>query len=1059
MADINMRILLSAVGGAGVSSAISSIGNSMGGLNKTLLGIGVAAVGAAVGLGVASVNAASQFQTAMDQNVAHAGLAKDQVDNVTKALLQMGPTVGQSPTVLAQAMYPVLSSLSGISNQGAKTALALDEVKLASESVAGSTTSVTSVTNAASAAFNAFGLQTNNANTNTARMNNLFDVMNRTVSDGNMQWSNYSNVIGKLSVVSHATGVSFNETNAALADLTNSGYSAQLGATYLGNTYNTLYIKTDAMAKNAKSLGIAFDETKYKTMNLGQRLTYLRDITGDNQAKLLKLMGGNSTALKTFDALSNSIKQYNSNLDDLNHSQGATAQAFETASSSFGFAMQRVQAAGQSLLITIGLQLLPTLTKIATSIIPVISRMSDWIAKSGILTTAANTIANGLSRLVSIGTSVVSFFQHNTAAMNTLKIAALGFLGAALGSLVFGFYTWAAAATAAAIATLAATWPFLLIGAAIGLVVGGFILAYNKITPFRNAVNSVVQFVTSNFMPAMRSVGNFLTSTFGPIFQQIGQWIMGSLVPALRNVGTFISSNLLPPLRSVGNYIATNFMPTLRMIGNFLTSTFAPVWQQLVSIFNSQIRPAFAQLVTALQPVVNAFKQLIPALQPLLPLLGMVAAVIGGVVIGTIVVGLGLLAGLIAGVVKGFAQMLPGIATAFAGIINVVKGFIQLVIGTFQMMFGLIQGISTGNWSMFQRGWQNMVNGVVSIVKGLWQMISGTFSAGFGFITGFLSGFVSTVVGFFTHLYDTLVGHSIIPDMVNAIVSWIAQLPGRVGAFIQALISVGVALFMSLASQAGQLASNLVSNVVNFFAQLPGRVGAELRSMISIATGILDVFVSTVFNIGANIVNNIANGIRSAVGNVTNAISSVTTAIGKFLPHSPAEQGELSHLNEYGPSLVTGFAHGVVTSLPIMQNAMGQLTGHVGQALARVADPSTFADQLSFTGAPLAIYSGTRAPVATRAVKQEEAQDRKEARKAAAEAKKEAAAQKREEKKAAADEKKHVHADIRQIKAELHIHTNNTKLDHAQIQEIVDRAAPQFGQAMAEQIRAQFGSI
>ena len=121
MTDIPLRILLQAQNQA--SSVVKSLvgdltGNS--GLSKALAGVTVAGAGMAVGIGVDAVKKASDFQNAMQQNVAHAGLAKDQFNAVSQSVLQMSSDVGQMPTDLAQGLYPILSGFSGITNQAAK---------------------------------------------------------------------------------------------------------------------------------------------------------------------------------------------------------------------------------------------------------------------------------------------------------------------------------------------------------------------------------------------------------------------------------------------------------------------------------------------------------------------------------------------------------------------------------------------------------------------------------------------------------------------------------------------------------------------------------------------------------------------------------------------------------------------------------------------------------------------------------------------------------------------------------------------------------------------------
>src|SRR5579883_929734 len=487
--DLALRIVLSAVD-TGASSVIKNVSSSLTG-NPGLTGSVVAASAAVaamgIGLGVASVQAAGNFQQAVLQLVSHAGLAKDQVNTVTQALIQMGPAVGQSSTVLAQALYPVLSSLSGITDQSAKTQVSLTELQDAAESVAGSTTSVASVTNAASAAFNAYGLGTNTTALNIARMNTLFDEMNATVSAGNMQWDSYSRVIGKLSVASHAAGVSFNEENAALADLTNSGYSTQLASTYLSNLFTQLDLKTDSLAKNAKKLGITFDEQKFKSMSLGQQIEYINKATDGNQSSILKLLNNNSTAFKTFEALSGSLKNYQGNLDSLNHSQGTTAQSFATASQGFNFAMQRLQAAGQSFLITVGTQLLPLFTKLVTAVTPIVSSFATWLVQSGALKNGLQFLVGTITNLVNAGVTVVTFFQHNQAAVVALQAGVFALAGAIVAAMIPSLIAMATAAWAAIVPLL----PFIAIGAAVGLVIFGIVeavLHWGQITTWLSGV-------------------------------------------------------------------------------------------------------------------------------------------------------------------------------------------------------------------------------------------------------------------------------------------------------------------------------------------------------------------------------------------------------------------------------------------------------------------------------------------------------------------------------------------------------------------------------------------
>jgi TP901 family phage tail tape measure protein len=404
---------------------------------------------AAIGLGVIAVKAASDFQTAMLSLVAHAGLAKNQFDKVSQSVLAMSSDVGRSPTQLAEALYPILSAFSNITNQSAKTDLALHTLKLSFEAVAGTTVSGTAVANAAVGTFNALGLATNNAATNAKRMTGLMDIMDLTVQQGNMQWDAYKNVISKLAVSIQGTGIKFTEASAALATLTNMGYSAQKAQTYLSNTFTTLGIKTDTLAKHAAKLGISFDQAKYGPMSLADKIQYLNQITDGNKQKLLALMGNNSTALKTFNALSTGINGYKTNLQALNHAQGALKTSFDTASQGFSFQMSRIKAAGEAILITIGTKLLPVISSIAAKVTPVLVAFAQWIIKShavenvmawlGVAFQTAGQILAWLApifmKVVGAIAIAVNWFMKNKTAMEAVKDIAIG-LGAVIAGIV-----------------------------------------------------------------------------------------------------------------------------------------------------------------------------------------------------------------------------------------------------------------------------------------------------------------------------------------------------------------------------------------------------------------------------------------------------------------------------------------------------------------------------------------------------------------------------------------------------------------------------------------------
>lgn len=171
------------------------------------------------------------------------------------------------------------------------------------------------------------------------------------------------------------------------------------------------------------------------------------------------------------------------------------------------------------------------------------------------------------------------------------------------------------------------------------------------------------------------------------------------------------------------------------------------------------------------------------------------------------------------------------------------------------------------------------------------QMFGGLVTAAGVVINGlqqlydFIVGFVQGVVTFFT--VD-------LPNGINALIQWFAQLPGNIAAFLSSIISNVGSWVGNMASNAANAGSQFVSNVVNFITSLPGniasflgqvisRVGSWVGEMASGAARAASQFASSLINglasipgqvvsIGSNIVQGMINGVTRAAGSLIGAV-------------------------------------------------------------------------------------------------------------------------------------------------------------------------------------------
>ncbi len=510
-------------------AAGADMGKALAGVTVAVAAIGTAA---AVSIGTKAVQAASDYQQSLLKIQAYAGLTKQQTDSMSQSLMTMATQVGLGPKELADALYPLISS-------GYSASDALNMLKLSAETAAASGAKTSVVADGLSTVLKTFDIDASSSSY-------VMDVLNKTVAQGKMEFPALAAVIGKLSLAASGAHVPFTDMNAALDTLTTHGFpSVTQASNALGNLFTQIGVKTDMMAKRAKAAGISFDEHAFSSMNLSDKIAYLNKVTDGNQGKLLTLIGGSSLALKAFNALSGGADDYSATLKKLQNAHGTTAQVFATAQQGFNQQMNQVKASIDVLMIKIGTALLPVLGQLMSQITPLITKFTDWATKHHVLENVASTLGTVLggligfiTTLITVTANVVHFFQQNEVALNALK-AVLIVAGVQIASIVVpAFIMWAGAALMAAINTLIAIAPLLLIGAVIAAVVFGIIEAIQHWGAIVKWLQGVWGAVSSWFMGMLHALGAFFVGVWNGIVN--GLKVAWNFIVAVVKVGAHL---------------------------------------------------------------------------------------------------------------------------------------------------------------------------------------------------------------------------------------------------------------------------------------------------------------------------------------------------------------------------------------------------------------------------------------------------------------------------------------------------------------------------------------
>ncbi len=485
---------------------------------------------------------------------------------------------------------------------------------------------------------------------------------------------------------------------------------------------------------------------------------------------------------------------------------------------------------------------------------------------------------------------------------------------------------------------------------------------------------------------------------FGPIkarWGQFQQWWATNVSPIFGNLWQGIvdaagAVDWWAPFRSIGDLFGSDTTIGSAASGWWaqITEPFSGLWDEIKASFSkawANLEPEFAKFGDAFGGVFQGFRDAWAKIQPAFPVIMQVI----GAVVASIVGFVGVLAIIISNIV----------ANVIVPLINTVVSIVTAIIRVFAGLVEFFRGIFSGDLAM---AWA----GIVDIFMGAWDLIYAVFRGAWDLIWGVVVGIKDGVVGAFQWLSDVLVGHSIIPDMITAIIEWFKSLPGKVLEFITNLVTAAIswfvdlknkaiekvvelvgsviAWFINLKDQAIEKISALVSSVVSWFTGLPGKAASALGNTVTFLVtkggdlitglwdGIKNIWESTktwftnlpgniltalgnlntiLKNAGKNIIQGFWDGMKEVWENTKKFVSGIGTWISD---HKGPKQYDLKLLVPAGGWIMDGLEKGLSSGLP---GILKTVTGISESILRTAGDANRFAIASMSTDAALAARS------------------------------------------------------------------------------------------------------
>ncbi|MBR5823802.1 MAG: hypothetical protein IKY67_06635 [Paludibacteraceae bacterium] len=368
-----------------------------------------------------------------------------------------------------------------------------------------------------------------------------------------------------------------------------------------------------------------------------------------------------------------------------------------------------------------------------------------------------------------------------------------------------------------------------------------------------------------------------LSTAIGAVVRAVAGFVAGlsagtlaaiaAAIVAVISVVVFLKENWEAVTEAVKKFFETNIVPKLDAIKQSwenIKTSLASAGQAFLDAIPPEFKEALIAIGTKIGEIVQGIADWLAQVD-ILGAIGTAFEVLGGIIFAAV-----------SGVIMGAFEMFIGTIESLS---KIVEGLVDIFAGTIE----LIVGLCTGDLKAAQTACEKIGEGIVKVFKGLYNLIVKP-----------IEDFVNGVIDWFVTLWDELVGHSIVPDMIDDIVEWFGSLGdkifGPLKQFVDGVIQKFKDMWTSIktwfnSNVAPKFTKDYWSNKFDVIrTSITEKLNAAKTSITSIWTTIRDWFTSNIapkFTVSywANKFGAIKDGARQAFNNLITIVESAINGI------------------------------------------------------------------------------------------------------------------------------------------------------------------------------------
>lgn len=571
-----------------------------------------------IGLG-SSIKTFADFEKGLSNVKAVTGATNAEMKQLSDTAKDLGATtawsaveVTQAEELLGQAGFTVKETTSALPG-------------LLSLASAGSL-DLASATDIAVGALKSFNLNANDSG-------HVADVLALSASATNSNVTDLGETLKYVAPVAQSLGISFEDTAAAAGLLSNANIKGSQAGTILRQTMARLASPTKEAAGVMKKYGInAFDaqgNMKPLSALVDDLNASLKGLTSQQKADVISTIFGTESMSGVLALMNQGGQSLGDLSKKLSESKGAADEMANIKLDNLWGQFEELGGAIDTMKINLGEKLAPYTKDFAQWLISKVPQVGDTIVRvvDTIITKMPEAL-NKIKEFMPVIAGVVSAFLVFKGIMAGMTIVST--IGPIIAGVVEAIALFAGGAATLGEAMLLVMSPVGWIVAGIGLLVGAFVLAYQKSEIFRDKVNElgqkimgflgpVISFIKDRFVELGSKFMELLQklAPLGTALLELGAVVINALSPVIGFIGGVFIAGLMLAFGTVMNTIS-GFIGAVSTILGGLTSILSGVTNFIVGVFTGNWSQAFQGILSIISGVVSVISGLWQGLVSLL---------------------------------------------------------------------------------------------------------------------------------------------------------------------------------------------------------------------------------------------------------------------------------------------------------------------------------------------------------------------------------------------------------------------------------------------------------